>query len=147
MLLRNTDIITTTTTTTKTTRTIKNGHSHNNSNCLINKWDYTQNITQSLKHTQSPPTHIYRTSKGYDFKYMQYSFSTFHKTTHLCNTTDTSLILGNNPYSEISGKLTVNLIIIIIIIIIISSNFNNLIIILIIQFLISVAVKKKQHYD
>jgi hypothetical protein len=36
------------------------------------------------------------------------SFSTFHKTTHLYSTTDTSLILGKNPYSGISGKLTVN---------------------------------------
>jgi hypothetical protein len=31
-----------------------------------------------------------------------------HKIRHLFNTTDTSLILGNNPYSEISGKLTEN---------------------------------------
>jgi hypothetical protein len=37
----------------------------------------TQNITQSLKHTQSPTKHIYRTSKGYDFKYMQYSEKVF----------------------------------------------------------------------
>jgi hypothetical protein len=35
-------------------------------------------------------------------------FLNIHKTTHLYNTTDTSLILGNNTYSEISGKLTVN---------------------------------------
>jgi hypothetical protein len=33
--------------------------SHNNSSYLINKWDYTQNITQSLKHTQvSTQTHL-----------------------------------------------------------------------------------------